>query len=171
MSNKKGFTLVELLAVIAILAILVVITLPNVIGMFQGAKKGTFKTEVQTIMKQAQSTWVLDGGRAAVYTNCMNGISTSNQTSLQLQGTEFTYYISVGSDGEFEEVSVAGSDYAFSTSIPGSSDGKVASKITEDMIYSSSVDGQKANYNLAVDAAKSSPNEACTAPVSTVSGE
>lgn len=170
MNNKKGFTLVELLAVIAILAILVVIALPNVIGMFQGAKKGTFKTEVQTIMKQAQSTWVLDGGGAAVYTNCMNGISTSNQTSLQLQGTEFTYYISVGSDGEFDQVSVAGSDYAFSTSIPGSSDGKVASKITEDMIYSSSVNDQKANYDLAVAAAKSSPNEACTAPVSTVSG-
>ena len=35
MSNKKGFTLVELLAVIAILAILVVIALPNVIGKFK----------------------------------------------------------------------------------------------------------------------------------------
>ncbi|MCI7083376.1 MAG: prepilin-type N-terminal cleavage/methylation domain-containing protein, partial [Tenericutes bacterium] len=32
--NKKGFTLVELLAVIAILAILVIIALPNVLSMF-----------------------------------------------------------------------------------------------------------------------------------------
>ena len=31
MKDKKGFTLVELLAVIAILAILVIIALPNVI--------------------------------------------------------------------------------------------------------------------------------------------
>lgn len=165
MSNKKGFTLVELLAVIAILAILVVIALPNVIGMFQGVKKGTFKTEVQTIMKQAQSTWVLDGGGAAVYTNCMDDTTTSNQSPLQLQGTEFSYYISIGSDGEFVQVSVAGSDYAFSTSITGSSEGKVASKITEDMIYSSSVANQKTNYNTAVTAARTnSTGFACTAP-------
>lgn len=37
--NKKGFTLVELLAVIAILAILVIIALPNVIKMYNSAKK------------------------------------------------------------------------------------------------------------------------------------
>ncbi len=36
---KKGFTLVELLAVIAILAILVIIALPNVMGMFNTAKQ------------------------------------------------------------------------------------------------------------------------------------
>ena len=34
MKNKKGFTLVELLAVIAILAILVIIAMPNVLGLF-----------------------------------------------------------------------------------------------------------------------------------------
>ena len=37
--KKRGFTLVELLAVIAILAILVLISLPNVVGMFNNAKK------------------------------------------------------------------------------------------------------------------------------------
>ena len=47
--KKKGFTLVELLAVIAILAILVIIALPNVLSMFTDAKKSTFKTEVQTL--------------------------------------------------------------------------------------------------------------------------
>ena len=37
--SKKGFTLVELLAVIAILAILVIIALPNILKMFNNAKK------------------------------------------------------------------------------------------------------------------------------------
>ena len=37
--KNKGFTLVELLAVIAILAILVIIALPNVLKMFNQAKK------------------------------------------------------------------------------------------------------------------------------------
>ena len=40
--NKKGFTLVELLAVIAILALLVIIALPNVLSMFNNAKKDLF---------------------------------------------------------------------------------------------------------------------------------
>ena len=37
--KKKGFTLVELLAVIAILAILVILSLPNVMSMYHNAKK------------------------------------------------------------------------------------------------------------------------------------
>ena len=39
-NNKKGFTLVELLAAIAIL---VIIALPNVMGMFNNAKKVHWK--------------------------------------------------------------------------------------------------------------------------------
>ena len=43
--NKKGFTLVELLAVVAILAILILVALPNVLSMFNKAKKSAFETE------------------------------------------------------------------------------------------------------------------------------
>ena len=50
--NKKGFTLVELLAVIAILAILVIIALPNVLSMYNEARKNTFVTEsIQNTLK------------------------------------------------------------------------------------------------------------------------
>ena len=55
MNNKKGFTLVELLAVISILAILVIIALPNVMGMFNEAKKKSFLTEVRTLAKETTS--------------------------------------------------------------------------------------------------------------------
>ena len=40
--KRKGFTLVELLAVIAILAILTVIAVPNILKMFNNSKKNTF---------------------------------------------------------------------------------------------------------------------------------
>ena len=50
--NKKGFTLVELLAVIAILALLVIIALPNVLSMFNEAKKDIFLIEAKTIYKE-----------------------------------------------------------------------------------------------------------------------
>ena len=60
MKNKKGFTLVELLAVIAILAILVIIALPNVIGMFNDAKKSSFMTECKRLFKIAEQTFMND---------------------------------------------------------------------------------------------------------------
>ena len=115
--NKKGFTLVELLAVIAILAILVVIALPNVIDMFQGAKKNTFATEVQTIMKQAQSQWVLEGGTAREYKHLWSGTETSS--TLQLQGNNLAYDIIINANGEFTLVQVCSKDYSFKNTTPG----------------------------------------------------
>ena len=58
MKRKDGFTLVELLAVIAILAILVLISLPNVVGMFNNAKKSTFMTEAQSLYKEATNKYI-----------------------------------------------------------------------------------------------------------------
>ena len=58
--NKKGFTLVELLAVIAILAILVIIALPNIMSMFNQARMNSFATEVKEIYKMAQQQWISD---------------------------------------------------------------------------------------------------------------
>ena len=60
MNNKKGFTLVELLAVIAILAILVIIALPNLMEMSNNAKKNAFETEVKQIFKLSKSEWMND---------------------------------------------------------------------------------------------------------------
>ena len=71
--NKKGFTLVELLAVIAILAILVIIALPNVMGMFNESKKNSFTTELKEIYKVAQQTWMMDSmteTKDQVYSRC-----------------------------------------------------------------------------------------------------
>ena len=58
--KKKGFTLVELLAVIAILAILVIIALPNIMSLFNEAKKNSFTNEIKEIYKTAQQQWMMD---------------------------------------------------------------------------------------------------------------
>jgi type IV pilus assembly protein PilA len=58
--KKKGFTLVELLAVIAILAILVIIALPNVMGMFNQAKLNSFTTELKDIYNAAVQKNIAD---------------------------------------------------------------------------------------------------------------
>lgn len=54
--NKKGFTLVELLAVIVILAVIVLIAMNAVIPQMEKARKNAFLTEVETFGKAAQ-TW------------------------------------------------------------------------------------------------------------------
>jgi type IV pilus assembly protein PilA len=56
--NKKGFTLVELLAVIAILAILVLISMPSIMSMYNKAKKDTFLNEVRNLLTGAESTFL-----------------------------------------------------------------------------------------------------------------
>ena len=60
MKNRKGFTLVELLAVIAILAILVIIALPNVLNMYKKAQKEMFLTEAKKVYSEAEKKYLLN---------------------------------------------------------------------------------------------------------------
>ena len=91
--NKKGFTLVELLAVISILAVLVIIEHPNVMGIFNSAKKTSFQTEVKQVYRVAQTAWVND----SLFTTGVQEYGRCNGCSykkLDLTGRkEFNYYI------------------------------------------------------------------------------
>ena len=93
--KKKGFTLVELLAVIAILAILVIIALPNVMSLFNEAKKNSFANELKEIYKTAQNQWMTDSmintqelyySRTGDTTLKCDG--TNNNRTLQLSGRQ-----------------------------------------------------------------------------------
>jgi len=50
LKNKKGFTLVELLAVIVILAIILAIAIPGISGIITNAKKGAFESDAKMII-------------------------------------------------------------------------------------------------------------------------
>lgn len=117
--NKKGFTLVELLAVIAILAILVIIALPNVMGMFNSAKESTFVTEVQSIYKQVATDFVKDSLNSTGAQKYCQNVETANVVTtgvepsgdnqnckpLQLTTTK-GYYVEVGNDGSVNKLVV-----------------------------------------------------------------
>ena len=53
MRSKKGFTLVELLAVISVLAIVMVIVIPTVSNNSKTAKEGILKTKLDLIVDQS----------------------------------------------------------------------------------------------------------------------
>ena len=86
--NKKGFTLVELLAVIVILAVLALVAMPNVTRLMENARKNSFTTEAEEFAKYAQTA----------YTNVQLAGSLSNSekiSKIKVPGTtkgDFEYF-------------------------------------------------------------------------------
>ena len=126
--NKKGFTLVELLAVIAILAILVIIALPNVLKMFNESKQNSFMTEVRDIYKQAQTQFISDSmttpGAKTYMSMAKDGKTCRDSSSkavpaLELQGRALNYIIELNAAGDVTKISVNdGSFFYEPTAVP-----------------------------------------------------
>ena len=57
LKNKKGFTLVELLAVIVVLAIIILVAMPSVMNSMEKARKNAFATEANEIIRIAQTAY------------------------------------------------------------------------------------------------------------------
>jgi prepilin-type N-terminal cleavage/methylation domain-containing protein len=139
--KKKGFTLVELLAVIAILAILVIVAMPNVLGMFNQAKANTFVTEVQEYMNTATTSFMQSAltskGKTLYFGNGTTGDCNSSEPGdqpcvslgkLDMSGTEKHYFIQMDRNGEFERVIVYDDNFCYDskkTSPKADADGKV----------------------------------------------
>ena len=88
--KRKGFTLVELLAVIAILAILVIIALPNVLKMFNESKEKIFLTESKLVFKEAINQTIKDRNFSdVIYCKSMN----DEVNPLDMSGRDIYYYI------------------------------------------------------------------------------
>ena len=115
--KKKGFTLVELLAVIAILAILVIIALPNVMGMFNQAKQNSFTTEVKEIFKQAEQQWISDSminTQEITYYRIKGYTGASTGNGIQLTGrTQLDYFIKVNKSGKIVEYYATDGSYQY----------------------------------------------------------
>ena len=105
--NKKGFTLVELLAVIAILAILVLIALPNIVNMFTEAKKRTFVTEAQTVYNETVKKYINSSMKGEKLTT----ISSKDSSKLDMTGEDLDYCIILDSQGKVEKLAVGNNSY------------------------------------------------------------
>lgn len=110
--KKKGFTLVELLAVIAILAILVIMALPAILNMFTQARIDTFENEVKTIYRTAQQNYLLNGGAAVSYGS--SG-ATGCTKQLDLTGNNKLHYsIKIDGNGNVTSLIANNETYGYS---------------------------------------------------------
>ena len=174
--KKKGFTLVELLAVIAILAILVILALPNVMGMYQNAQKNAFVTELESILKAGNTQFVSDNMAAKgaatgiAYTRTggsfvssgtvdsfkRTGENGASYKTLDLQGsTDIDFYLEYNLAGKAIAFYASDKRFQFAYEGPGLETGKIyQTKIEKNAITAcvagdSSIGTTALKFNLA----------------------
>lgn len=108
MKNNKGFTLIEVLAVIIIIAVLALITIPNINRLIEDSKKRNFISDAKTyinIFRTGISSreYVTEDGAVcsipkAGYYNAieLNQLSSENGTSKSPWGYNYTGYVLIG---------------------------------------------------------------------------
>ena len=112
--KKKGFTLVEVLAVIVILAVLTILVLPNALKLYKDSKVRAFTSEIREIYRVANNQYVLDktlGGFEMVYSkvsssDCENKLPLSGRSNME-------YYVKYNGQGKIIQFYATDGSYQY----------------------------------------------------------
>lgn len=108
--KKKGFTLVELIAVIALLSIIMLLIVPNVANYLNNSKKTLFYDNVVNMFKSATTTFMYqDDPTNTTFSN--NGVKLDVDVE-----SEYVYTIKVNNYGEVISVDVNNGVYSYNKS-------------------------------------------------------
>ncbi len=132
--NKKGFTLVELLAVIAILALLIMILMPTILTLYNDGRKQAFMVQTQNVIRTAGAQYVseqIGGTHPGPY--CRSVANKDEEQDSEECGTKLTglgdtsvyYYVKLNSSGEIIDIKVTNGAFKFEKS----SDKGISTKI------------------------------------------
>ena len=86
--NKKGFTLVELLAVIALVAILSGIAVPNILSTINNSKKSAF---------------LMDAKRMVAKAEYLISLNKADRQEIDLNGSKTYTFANLNEKGEFQK--------------------------------------------------------------------
>lgn len=138
MKNKKGFTLVELLAVIAILAILVIIALPNVMNMYNKAQKETFLTEAKKVYSESEKKYISN----SISNKQTKVINSEDDTKLDMTGEKLQYCVILNNSGKVTNMKVSNGKWVASLE-----NGKTVDSLTIDDLEEGNLDNYKCSSN------------------------
>ena len=112
-SKKRGFTLVELLAVIVILAIILVIAVPKVMSVIEDAKKATLESTAKMIASQAEKQKVQNtvlGNDKAITCEDITNINDVDYEDCDIAFDNNTAKVTIIGSGKFEGLYVCNGD-------------------------------------------------------------
>ncbi len=116
LKNQKGFTLVELLAVIVILAIILAIAIPAITGLIRNMSENAFESSVKMLIKGVDYK-VLEGeittANMGTFTDVtLFGGSASDFSSFAITSLEpITINVTGTAGGKFEGYSATGATF------------------------------------------------------------
>ncbi len=102
--NKKGFTLVELLAVIVVLALIMVLILPNVMDSMNSAKQQTFLLYANRMLDAAMSRRASDELAGGTVPTCYEISYLNNGNTNKYKG--FVQYVKDSSEKYVYKISM-----------------------------------------------------------------
>lgn len=104
--NNKGFTLVELLAVITVLGLLLILAVPKVNSIIDDSKKKTFLGEAQSVYRSAKM-------KALDLANEGTGgiINSKGSIKLDMKGNKLDYCVIVDEMGVITSITVSNGIY------------------------------------------------------------
>lgn len=115
--NKKGFTLVELLAVIAILAILMLLITPQILDLFQQGKEHAFVLQAQSVYKTATEKYLTGAFQNPTPTSFCHVAGASGDQSLGMTFDDTTSYkVEISNTGDITSIIVYDQTYIFEAS-------------------------------------------------------
>jgi type IV pilus assembly protein PilA len=114
--NKKGFTLVELLAVIVILAIILAIAIPSITGLIDNQRRSAFESNVKMIIKGIEYELLENPGSVTAGNNFDNlatfGADPAQYDSFTIDSLDpVTVSIVADEDGKFAGYQAASATY------------------------------------------------------------
>ena len=98
-NNKKGFTLVELLAVIVILAVVILIAVTAVIPRMNDARKGAFADEAMAYIRGAQEAYVESQMGESEVSTCYT-VAWLNANKIDKKDSTYEGYVTLDANGK-----------------------------------------------------------------------
>lgn len=93
---KKGFTLIEIMAIIIILAVLMIFAIPSVLNTLEESRKKTFEIQSQMIWKTAKEEHYLD----QMLFNTLDECYDKNNLSIDSLSSDISFKVIMSSSGE-----------------------------------------------------------------------